>query len=91
MTKYAYNVNMNNAGYLQFTNDDIDDDNKLIKDKNKLDFSLNNHLKLIDDDVPHEELCLINIVEEDENLKNNILQMILYEIDIKTLIKAINS
>jgi len=46
---------------------------------------------MIDDDVPHEELCLINIVEEDENLKNNILQMILYEIDIKALINAINS
>jgi len=39
--------------------------------------------------VPKEELMLSKLVEQDEELKNNILQIILYQLDIETIINSI--
>jgi len=42
------------------------------------------------DEVPRQELILSKMVEEDESLKNYILQLILYQKDIQIIASAIN-
>lgn len=78
MTKYAFNVKQNDAGYLQFTEEEKEEDIQYV-DKQRLELSMTNNLKNMHNinQVPKEELMLSKLVEQDEDLKNNILQIIL--------------
>jgi len=60
-------------------------------DTEKHQLSLTNNLKNLPDlnYVPKEELMLSKLVEQDEDLKNNILQIILYQLDIETIVNSI--
>jgi hypothetical protein len=79
-TKYALLVRQNDAGFIQFTDEDKDqEDTTPYVDQERLQFSLTHNLQAMPDDdvVPKEELMLSKLVEQDEALRSHILQMIL--------------
>lgn len=49
-TKYAFNVKQNDAGYLQFTEEEREEDNQYV-DQEKLQLSLTNNLNSLHDNI----------------------------------------